>query len=293
MKKREQRPEAEASSRATGASKNRAQAEGTSRSVGRREILKVAAGTVVIAPLMGLETALGQRRTRRPTAKAKGAKAGGVRAKDSHTAPRFFTAAELAMVDELAEMIIPTDNHSPGARAAGVASYLDQYLAELTPKIPEHAREHETWRNGLKMVNNISREMHNRVFMRASPEQRGAVLRRMAKQEPRPERQPSHAETRPTESLRTRERPKSPDDNYREQGRKPLQQPQERALAHKDEGEFFVFIKEKTARAYYTSEIGLLQELNYMGNGYLQEFVGYDTDGNYTEAPPRRSSAPR
>jgi hypothetical protein len=33
----------------------------------------------------------------------------------------FFTRAELALVDELSEMIIPTDDHSPGARAAKVA----------------------------------------------------------------------------------------------------------------------------------------------------------------------------
>ena len=42
----------------------------------------------------------------------------------------FFTRQELALVDELTEMIIPADEHSPGARAAKVAAYIDARLAE-------------------------------------------------------------------------------------------------------------------------------------------------------------------
>ena len=34
--------------------------------------------------------------------------------------PRYFTSAQRALVDELAETIIPADGHSPGAKAAGV-----------------------------------------------------------------------------------------------------------------------------------------------------------------------------
>jgi len=44
--------------------------------------------------------------------------------------PKFFTAAEYALVDELSDMIIPTDEKSPGARAAGVAAYIDARMAE-------------------------------------------------------------------------------------------------------------------------------------------------------------------
>src|SRR5256885_16758556 len=40
-------------------------------------------------------------------------------------APKFFTAPEFALLDELSDLIIPTDAHSPGARAAGVAAYID------------------------------------------------------------------------------------------------------------------------------------------------------------------------
>ncbi|MEJ7708579.1 MAG: gluconate 2-dehydrogenase subunit 3 family protein [Pyrinomonadaceae bacterium] len=175
-----------------------------------------------------------------------------------------------------------------------MAAYLDRRLAELSPTIPEHVQEQQTWRKGLKMVNNISQELHAGAFMQTTAQQRDAVLRRMAEQEPRSQESRSQeVETQPTETLQTQQSPKSPDDAYRQQSRKsPQQQPSKEALPqHKDEGEFFVFFKGQAARAYYTSEIGLLQELDYKGNQYLQEFAGYDVNGNYTEAPPRRPKA--
>jgi hypothetical protein len=37
---------------------------------------------------------------------------------------------------------------------------------------------------------------------------------------------------------------------------------------------FFVLLKEGTIRGYYTSEIGIQQELRYQGNRFLAEFIG-------------------
>ena len=90
-------------------------------------------------------------------------------------APLFFTAAEFAVVDELSDMIIPTDAQSGGARAAGVAAYIDARLAESFEKEPP-AR----WRAGLKAVEDLSRALHGKAFMASTPEQRLAVLTRMA-----------------------------------------------------------------------------------------------------------------
>src|SRR2546430_14046130 len=42
---------------------------------------------------------------------------------------KFLTAAEYALLDELTELIIPADDHSPGARVAAVAAYIDGRLA--------------------------------------------------------------------------------------------------------------------------------------------------------------------
>ncbi len=219
--------------------------------VSRRQLLKSTAATTVAVQLLGLGEVLAQKGRRR---------GGGVIKR-----PRFFTVTEFAMLDDLTEMIIPTDEHSPGARAAGVAVYLDRRIAETNPRIVEYAKERKTWREGLQLVEKISQEMYGKGYMEGTGEQRLAILTRMAEQEPLPKP--------PREPIPSR----------------PEEQPQGKAIetnsARKSEGEFFAFLKAQTARAYYTSQIGLRKELEYKGNQYLKEFVGYDVEGNYTGPP--------
>ena len=95
--------------------------------------------------------------------------------------PLFFTPAEFALVDEMSDMIIPTDQQSAGARAAGVALYIDGRLAEAFEK-----DQPERWRAGIKAVEALSTEMHGKAFMAATPEQRLALLTRIAAAESDP-----------------------------------------------------------------------------------------------------------
>jgi hypothetical protein len=176
--------------------------------ISRREILKLgagAAGAIVAAPLSGLTE---------------------VPAATQGNAPRFFTRAEFQLVDELSELIIPTDDHSPGARAAGVAAYIDRRLAESFEAEPKQA-----WREGLKLIESLSQEMFGRPFLQATKEQRVALLTRVSQNETSPK---------------------------------------------KPEETFFKELKERTAQAYYTSKIGIHTEMEYKGNRYLKEFVGFD-----------------
>jgi hypothetical protein len=92
--------------------------------------------------------------------------------------PRFFTPDEFALLDEITETIIPTDAHSPGARAAGVAAYIDGRMAEAF--LPVEQDVVQRWRDGLRRVDALSRETSGAAFLAASPEQRVAVLRRLA-----------------------------------------------------------------------------------------------------------------
>src|SRR5215469_15993647 len=71
-------------------------------------------------------------------------------------APLFFTKDEFAMLDTLTDLIIPTDDHSPGAHAAGVAPYIDRTVAEAF--LPE---EKESWRKGLAALNDLSHSTYD------------------------------------------------------------------------------------------------------------------------------------
>jgi gluconate 2-dehydrogenase subunit 3-like protein len=95
---------------------------------------------------------------------------------------QFFTPAEFTLVDELSELIIPTDDHSPGAREAKVAAYIDKTLGE-TPD----SQMKQRWREGLKSINEIAREMHGKTFMSAVLDQRLASLDRISKNESSPQ----------------------------------------------------------------------------------------------------------
>src|SRR5437588_11904069 len=103
------------------------------------------------------------------------------------TAPKFFTGPELALLDELAELIIPADAHSPGARAAGVAAYIDFRLSEsLEPE------QQAKWRAGLAAVDALSQELNGKAFMQGTAQQRVAVLTRMAAGEHDPKTPADH-----------------------------------------------------------------------------------------------------
>ena len=170
--------------------------------VSRRQMLKASATAMVAAPMVAVQ----------PTKQS------------PPKATHFFTPAEFALVDELSEIIIPTDEHSPGARAAKVAAYIDARLAEAFTEEPR-----QQWRTGLHLIDQLAQEMHAKKFMQASDEQRLAVVTRIAQGEQNP--------TKPEEK-------------------------------------FFVELKQRTAHAYYTSRIGIHQEMEYKGNVYLKEYVG-------------------
>lgn len=146
-------------------------------------------------------------------------------------AGRFFSAAEMALLDELTELIVPTDEHSKGARAARVAGYIDVRLAEYDPTLPEHREAREKWKAGLALVDALAQEQTGKPFLDVPAAQRIAVLERLA--------------------VRARE-------------------PQT------DGDRFFAELKAWTTKGYYTSRIGLRDELEYKGNSMLAEFAGTD-----------------
>jgi Gluconate 2-dehydrogenase subunit 3/TAT (twin-arginine translocation) pathway signal sequence len=95
--------------------------------------------------------------------------------------PKFFTAAEYALVDELSDMIIPTDEQSGGARAAACAAYIDAQLAQSFDKEPPRR-----FRAGIQAIEALSRQTNGKAFMASTPEQRLALLTTIAANEKDP-----------------------------------------------------------------------------------------------------------
>ncbi len=166
----------------------------------RRDLFRVTAGAIAAAPLATMRAAAVE--------------------------PKFFTPDEFRLADELSEMIIPTDEHSPGARAAEVMVYIDRRLAE---DFTDERRK--MWRDGLKSIDAYSEKVNGAPFLKASQDQRVTVL---------------------TALLKNEFKPKTPEEI------------------------FCRSVKTETAGVYYSSKIGIHEEIGYKGNVVLQEFAGYD-----------------
>jgi hypothetical protein len=135
----------------------------------RRGILKLGGGAAIGAAVGGTGSA--------KTREAKEA----VQNRRRTGKPLFFTRQEFALVDELTELVIPADDHSPGSRAAQVAAYIDFRLSE---SLDEEART--LWRTGLELIDSLSREAHGKPFLQATTEQRVALLTRISQNEEKP-----------------------------------------------------------------------------------------------------------
>lgn len=82
--------------------------------------------------------------------------------------PQFFTAAEYAMVERLADLIIPSDS-TPGAKEAGVAEFID-FMVASDPD------SQYAFRTGLTWLNAHSEQSTGKKFTDLSLEQQTSLL---------------------------------------------------------------------------------------------------------------------
>ena len=183
------------------------------KGLNRRDALKgIATGIGVGAslPILG-QSALAQHEHHAVAAKTVQAKAA--------AKPKFFTAAELAAIGEISELIIPADERSGGAKAADVPAFIDLMISESP------AENKDLWKKGLAAMDAKAAGS----FVKAAKDKQIALLTEVSKNEMKPT------------TLEER---------------------------------FFKAIKGMTIDGYYTSKIGIHDELKYKGNTYLKEFKG-------------------
>lgn len=137
--------------------------------------------------------------------------------------PSYFSDKEMEVLERLTEILIPADDHSPGASAALVHRYIDVMLSDASDTVQT------AWKTGLKAVNKESKRSFGGTFRKLAAEQQEQVVATMAKNE-----------ASPTNDLER----------------------------------FFVVLKRLTVDGYYTSRIGIHEDLQYQGNEALAEFPG-------------------
>jgi hypothetical protein len=133
----------------------------------------------------------------------------------------YFRPEQLGTLEALTETIIPADEHSPGAKEARVAEYIDTTVADS----PESVKR--LWDGGLVLANNMAQNSFGRPYSECSTTEQIAIMSEFA----------GHENGRDT--------------------------PEEK---------FFVVLKRATIDGYYTSKIGIYQDLRYQGNTALPAF---------------------
>jgi hypothetical protein len=145
--------------------------------VSRRQALKVIAVGVGTAGTLQIidQTAFAQEHAHRGATQE---------TKPEKSRPKFFTAEELATITIISDLIIPTDERSPGAKEAGVPEFIDLMVSES----PEEIKA--AWREGLKAIDEKCQRDCSTNFRSATPEQQIALLKEISKNERQPKTAP-------------------------------------------------------------------------------------------------------
>lgn len=174
---------------------------------------------------------------------------------------KVLTAAQYQTVTALVEAIIPRDERSPGAKDARVADYIELLLGEAGE--PMRTR----WLAGLAALDAEAVARFGVPYVKLKDEQATALLTDISGYET------AQAKTDAAMDVARNEQPKPKPprvDSLTGEVREPLDRKPLEA--------FFADTKQATINGYYTSEIGIQQDLRYKGNQFIGEFVGCTTE---------------
>ena len=94
-------------------------------------------------------------------------------AQSTTAAATLFTAQDIALLDEVAETILP-ETSTPGAKAAGVGAFMTLMVSDVL-----NPAQQGVFRDGMLELEKQSRALHGASFLAATPAQRLELLQRL------------------------------------------------------------------------------------------------------------------
>ena len=187
-------------------------------------------------------------------------------AKKSASAGTAFTADEIAFLDEVAETILPQTD-TPGAKAAKTGAFMALIVTDSYS-----LRDQKVFRDGMQKLEAASVKANGAGFMKATPEQRLALLEVLDKE------QKAEADVRKQEALKKTQaliaQPAPVGDA-----------PVATAITAEPAVHYFRMMKELALLGFFTSEIGCTQAQRYVESpGRFDPCTSY-TPGEKSWAP--------
>ena len=160
-----------------------------------------------------------------------------------------FTADEIAMLDEIAETILPQTS-TPGAKAAQTGAFM-----ALMVRDSYDDGERKIFRDGMRAVDDATRKAYDVTFMNATPPQRLAVLESIDREQK--VYSDARAEERRTKSLAWL-------NDQRQEAAPGADVGAATAVTADQPAHYFRMMKELALLGYFTSEIGCTQAQRYV-----------------------------
>lgn len=142
-----------------------------------------------------------------------------------------FTAADVALLDEIADTMLP-ETSTPGAKAAKTGAFMALMVTDVYTEPAQRV-----FRDGLRQLDDACREAHGAPFMAATPAQRLVLLEALDREQ----------------KTAMEERAAAP------RSRAPAAAPAGDEPAH-----YFRMMKELALLGYFTSEIGCTRAMRYV-----------------------------
>jgi hypothetical protein len=145
----------------------------------------------------------------------------------AQAAPGAFTADDIALLDEIAETILPATK-TPGAKAAKTGAFMALMVTDCYS-----VAEQKIFREGMRQVDDVARKANNGSFVEATPQQRLAVLVSLDQEQKR---------VMDAREMKTGEA----------------------ATAVNQPAHYFRMMKELALLGYFTSEVGCTEAMRYV-----------------------------
>lgn len=160
-----------------------------------------------------------------------------------------FGRDDIAFLDEVAETIIP-ETSTPGARAVGAGAFMAMMVTDTY-----ESRDQTIFRDGMRAIDEATRQAHGVSFMRATPEQRLAVLGVIDQD------QKAYSDARRSEQ---RTRSLSWLSDQRQEAAPGTDVGAATAVTQETPAHYFRMMKELALLAYFTSEAGCKEAQRYI-----------------------------
>ena len=183
-----------------------------------------------------------------------------------------LTTDDIAFLDEVAETILP-ETKTPGAKAAKVGAFMAVMVTDTYD-----AADQKIFREGMKKLDDASRKMNKVSFMKATPEQRLALLEALDREqkEYNDARDAANRAKAASDSTVAAAKGGTSGDQGAESKKADAVLPDQRqenalnadvgsapAITADSPNHYFRMIKELTLLGYFTSEVGYTKAMRY------------------------------